>query len=86
MKNAERCLLIMAGMGIGTGIALLFAPKSGKRHPESTCHGWPKTAVTRRSKPAKSSWDAGRRPSSRARLWWTGRWNILTTAAEPFLS
>ncbi len=30
MKNAERCLLIMAGMGIGTGIALLFAPKSGK--------------------------------------------------------
>ena len=30
MKNAERCFLLMAGMGIGAGIALLFAPKSGK--------------------------------------------------------
>lgn len=30
MKNAERIFLIMAGMGIGAGVALLFAPKSGK--------------------------------------------------------
>ena len=30
MKNAERCFLIMAGMGIGAGLALLFAPKTGK--------------------------------------------------------
>ena len=30
MKNAERMFLIMAGMGIGAGIALLFAPKTGK--------------------------------------------------------
>lgn len=30
MKNAERCFLIMAGMGIGAGIALLFAPQTGK--------------------------------------------------------
>ena len=30
MKNAERFFLIMAGMGIGAGIALLFAPKTGK--------------------------------------------------------
>ena len=30
MKNAERCFLILAGMGIGAGIALLIAPKTGK--------------------------------------------------------
>jgi len=30
MKNAERLFLILAGMGIGAGVALLFAPKSGK--------------------------------------------------------
>ena len=30
MKNAERLFLIMAGMGIGAGVALLLAPKSGK--------------------------------------------------------
>ena len=30
MKNSERFFLLMAGMGIGAGIALLFAPKSGK--------------------------------------------------------
>jgi gas vesicle protein len=30
MKNAERFFLIMAGMGIGAGVALLFAPKSGR--------------------------------------------------------
>jgi gas vesicle protein len=30
MKNAERFFLIMAGVGIGAGIALLFAPKRGK--------------------------------------------------------
>jgi gas vesicle protein len=30
MKNSERIFLLMAGMGIGAGIALLFAPKSGK--------------------------------------------------------
>ncbi len=29
-RNAERLFLILAGMGIGAGIALLFAPKSGK--------------------------------------------------------
>ena len=30
MKNSERFFLLMAGMGIGAGIALLCAPKSGK--------------------------------------------------------
>ena len=30
MRNAERVFLIMAGMGIGAGVALLFAPKTGK--------------------------------------------------------
>ena len=30
MKNTERLILILAGMGVGAGIALLFAPKTGK--------------------------------------------------------
>jgi gas vesicle protein len=30
MKNAERLFLILAGMGIGAGVALLFAPKTGR--------------------------------------------------------
>jgi gas vesicle protein len=30
MKNSERLFLLLAGMGIGAGVALLFAPKSGK--------------------------------------------------------
>lgn len=30
MKNAERFFFILAGMGIGAGLALLYAPKTGK--------------------------------------------------------
>lgn len=30
MKNAERFFFILAGVGIGAGFALLFAPKTGK--------------------------------------------------------